>query len=92
MERDILSLVMMVTQSMVMAAAAHAKSKMDGSALEDHQLPKILVAKTSQLKSLLPQVGNPTNGEESFLMSELTIFHLLLFNLPMIAQTIARMS
>lgn len=77
MERDILFLVMMGTPSMVMVAAAHAKSKMDSSALEDHLLPKILAVKTSQLKLLLLQAGNPTNGEESFLMSELTIFPLL---------------
>lgn len=92
MERDSHFLVMMVTLLMVMVAAALVKSKMDFSALEDHLLPRILAAKTSQLRFPSPQVDNPINGEESFLMLEPTIFLFPLFSLPVTAQTIARMS
>ena len=92
MERDILFLVMMVTPSMVMVAAAHAKLKTDGSVLVDHLLPKIPAARASQLKSPLLQAVNPTNGEESSSTLEPTIFHLLLSNLPVIVQTAAKMS
>ena len=92
MERDLPLLVMMVTLSMVMVAAAHVKLKTDSSALEDHLLQKIPAAKASQLRFLSAQVDNPTNGEESFSMLEPTISLLLSFNLLMIAQTTARMS
>ncbi len=89
MERDLHFLVMMVTLLMVMVAAAHVKLKTAFSALEDHLLPKIPAARTSQLKFPSHQVDNPTNGEESFLMLEPTIFLLLSFNLLVTAQTTA---
>ena len=87
MERDLLYLVMMVTPLMVMVAAAHVKLKTAFSALEDHLLPKIPAARTSQLKFPSHQADNLTNGEESFSMLEPTIFLLLSFNLLVTAQT-----
>jgi hypothetical protein len=92
MERDIPFLVMMVTLSTATVAAAHVKLKTDGFALEDHLLLEIPAARASQLKLPLHQAGNPTNGEESSLMSEPTTSLLPLFNLLVIAQIVAEMS
>lgn len=92
MERDIPFLVMMVILSTVTVAAAHVKLKTDGFALEDHLLLEIPAARASQLKLPLHQAANPTNGEESSLMSEPTTSLLPLFNLLVIAQIVAEMS